>query len=86
MDSCRGTFDWGGFVADCGCADEICSVVCVMFVYSVFYAATLPLVNAVLFANVTDAAWQGRVFMWAPIAWAIAGYFLTGLAVDVQDR
>jgi nucleoside transporter len=50
----------------------------VMFLYSVFYAATLPLVNAALFANVTDAAWQGRVFMWAPIAWAIAGYFLTG--------
>ncbi|MGD0597442.1 MAG: MFS transporter [Sedimentisphaerales bacterium] len=50
----------------------------IMFLYSVFYAATLPLVNAVLFANVTDAAWQGRVFMWAPIAWAIAGYFLTG--------
>jgi nucleoside transporter len=50
----------------------------VMFMYSLFYAATLPLVNAVLFANVTDAVWQGRVFMWAPIAWAIAGYFLTG--------
>jgi nucleoside transporter len=50
----------------------------VMFLYSVFYAATLPLVNAALFANVTDAAWQSRVFMWAPIAWAIAGYFLTG--------
>jgi nucleoside transporter len=50
----------------------------IMFVYSLFYAATLPLVNAVLFANVTDAAWQGKVFMWAPIAWAIAGYFLTG--------
>jgi len=50
----------------------------IMFLYSVFYAATLPLVNTALFANVTDAAWQGRVFMWAPIAWAIAGYFLTG--------
>ena len=50
----------------------------VMFLYSVFYAATLPLVNAVLFANAADVASQGRVFMWAPIAWAIAGYFLTG--------
>jgi nucleoside transporter len=50
----------------------------VMFIYSLFYAATLPLVNAVLFANVTDAAWQGKIFMWAPIAWAIAGYFLSG--------
>jgi nucleoside transporter len=50
----------------------------VMFLYSVFYAATLPLVNAVLFANVADAGSQGKVFMWAPIAWAIVGYFLTG--------
>jgi MFS family permease len=50
----------------------------VMFLYSVFYAATLPLVNAVLFANVSDSVWQGRVFMWAPIAWAVTGYFLTG--------
>jgi nucleoside transporter len=50
----------------------------VMFLYSIFYAATLPLVNAVLFANVIDAAWQGKIFMWAPIAWAIAGYFLSG--------
>jgi MFS family permease len=49
-----------------------------MFLYSMCYAATLPLVNVVLFANVADAAWQGKVFMWAPIAWAIAGYFLTG--------
>lgn len=53
------------------------SLFVVMFLYSVFYAATLPLVNAVLFANVADVASQSRVFMWAPIAWAIAGYFLT---------
>ena len=50
----------------------------VMFLYSVFYAATLPLVNAVLFANVAEVGSPGRVFMWAPIAWAAAGYFLTG--------
>jgi MFS family permease len=50
----------------------------VMFLYSVFYAATLPLVNAALFANVAEVGSPGRVFMWAPIAWAIAGYFLTG--------
>ncbi len=50
----------------------------VMFLYSVFYAATLPLVNAVLFTKVPDVASQGKVFMWAPIAWAITGYFLTG--------
>jgi MFS family permease len=50
----------------------------IMFLYSVFYAATLPLVNAVLFANVAEVGSPGRVFMWAPVAWAIAGYFLTG--------
>jgi len=50
----------------------------VMFLYSLFYAATLPLVNVVLFAGTEDAGWQGKVFMWAPIAWAIAGYFLSG--------
>ncbi|MFH1370227.1 MAG: MFS transporter [Planctomycetota bacterium] len=50
----------------------------IMFLYSVFYAATLPLVNAVLFANVAEVGSPGRVFMWAPIAWAIVGYFLTG--------
>lgn len=50
----------------------------IMFLYSVFYAATLPLVNAVLFTKVPDVASQGKVFMWAPVAWAITGYFLTG--------
>ncbi len=49
----------------------------VMFLYSLFYAATLPLVNAVLFANAAEIGSTGRVFMWAPIAWALAGYFLT---------
>lgn len=49
-----------------------------MFLYSIFYAATLPLVNAVLFANVTNITSQKWVFMWAPVAWAITGYFLTG--------
>lgn len=49
-----------------------------MFLYSLLYAATLPIVNAVLFANVSDVASQGKVFIWAPIAWALVGYFLTG--------
>ncbi|MFH1719322.1 MAG: MFS transporter [Planctomycetota bacterium] len=50
----------------------------VMFLYSICYAATLPLVNAVLFANVSDVAQQGKVFIWAPIAWALVGWALTG--------
>jgi MFS family permease len=50
----------------------------VMLLYSLCYGATLPLVNAVLFAHVSDLATQGSVFIWAPIAWALVGYFLTG--------
>jgi len=50
----------------------------VMLLYSLCYGATLPLVNAVLFAHVKDLHTQGLVFIWAPIAWALVGYFLTG--------
>jgi len=50
----------------------------VMLGYSLCYAATLPLVNAVLFAHVTDGGTQGWVFFWAPVAWALVGYSLTG--------
>ncbi len=54
------------------------SLFVVMFLYSLCYAATLPLANAVLFANVSDVADQGKVFIWAPIAWAFIGWSLTG--------
>ena len=54
------------------------SLFVVMLGYCFFYAGTLPLVNAVLFANVADVASQSKVFIWAPVAWALAGYFLTG--------
>jgi len=50
----------------------------VMILYCLFYAGTLPLVNAVLFANVSDVGTQGKIFLWAPVAWALIGYFLTG--------
>ncbi len=50
----------------------------VMLAYSVCYAATLPLVNSILFDQVEDVATQGKVFIWAPVAWALVGYFLTG--------
>ncbi len=50
----------------------------VMFLYSLCYTGTLPLVNAILFANVPDVANQGKVFLWAPVAWAVIGWFLTG--------
>jgi len=54
------------------------SLLAVMFCYSMCYAATLPLVNSVLFAQVEDVDTQSAVFIWAPVAWALAGYFLTG--------
>ncbi|MCS7237601.1 MAG: MFS transporter [Thermoguttaceae bacterium] len=50
----------------------------VMLAQSTFYAATLPLVNAILFVNVKDAGTQALVFLWAPVAWALIGYVLTG--------
>jgi MFS family permease len=50
-----------------------------MFLYSICFAATLPLVNSVMFANLPDPDTQsGGIFIWAPIAWALVGYFLTG--------
>jgi nucleoside transporter len=50
----------------------------VMLLYSVFFAATLPLVNSVLLTKVADGANRGKVFVWAPVAWAIIGYLLSG--------
>ncbi|OHB78580.1 MAG: hypothetical protein A2Z25_19535 [Planctomycetes bacterium RBG_16_55_9] len=54
------------------------SLLVVMFLYSLCYAGTLPLVNAILLVNVSDIGARGKVFMWAPIAWALVGWFLTG--------
>jgi MFS family permease len=50
----------------------------VMLCYSMFFAATMPLVNSILFAQVKDVATQSNVFIWAPVAWALVGYSLTG--------
>ena len=49
----------------------------VMLLYSLCYGATLPLVNSILFRHVPDLETRGLVFIWAPIAWALVGYFLT---------
>lgn len=49
----------------------------IMFLYSMAYTATLPLANALIFRHAGPSA--PNVFIWAPIAWALAGYFLTGL-------
>lgn len=49
-----------------------------MLCYSFCFAATMPLVNSLLFTHVTDSKDYGLVFIWAPIAWALVGYSLTG--------
>lgn len=52
-----------------------------LLVYALFYAATLPLVNSLMFHHLKLNGAGDKfpyVFMWAPIAWALAGYFLTG--------
>lgn len=49
----------------------------IMFVYCFCYTGTLGLANAIVFRHApTNFA---NVFIWAPIAWALVGYFLTGL-------
>jgi len=51
----------------------------VMLLYSMCYAATIPLVNSLMFSHLTDAGKQSPgIFIWAPVAWALVGYFLTG--------
>jgi len=57
------------------------SLFVVTLLYALFYAATLPLVNALMFHHLALAGAGAKspyIFMWAPIAWALAGYFLTG--------
>ncbi len=49
----------------------------VMLLYSMFYGATIGLVNALMFRHIPEAQW-GNIFIWAPIAWALVGYMLTG--------
>jgi len=52
----------------------------VMLLYSLCYAATIPLVNALMFRHLTDVDSQSPgIFIWAPVAWALIGYLLTGM-------
>ncbi|MHB8902291.1 MAG: MFS transporter [Thermoguttaceae bacterium] len=51
----------------------------VMLLYSMFYGATIPLVNSLMFTHLKGTDIQApSVFIWAPIAWALVGYLLTG--------
>lgn len=54
-----------------------------MLFFALCYAATLPLVNSLMFhqlaANDLDVGtYAPGIFIWAPVAWALAGYFLSG--------
>ena len=58
----------------------------VMMLYALCYAATLPLVNSLMFAqlgkifadnNVVNAK-SAYIFIWAPVAWSLVGLGLTG--------
>ena len=66
-----------------GLKKDFKSLFIMIFLYSLCYAATLPLVNSLMFYhlgknNVDIGKSSPYIFMWAPIAWALAGYFLTG--------
>jgi len=51
----------------------------VMLAYTMLYAASLPLVNSVMFRHLDDVDKQSPgIFIWAPVAWALVGYMLTG--------
>ena len=49
-----------------------------MFLYSICYAATMPLVNSTLLYHVKDPFTRNMVFIWPPVAWALIGWFLSG--------
>lgn len=51
----------------------------VMLLYSMFYGATIPLVNSLMFTHLKGTDIQApSVFIWAPVAWALVGYLLSG--------
>lgn len=60
-------------------------LVVVMGLYSLFFAATVPLVNSLMFTHLgkvyPDAAGvnaaSAKIFLWAAIAWGVAGLILT---------
>lgn len=59
------------------------SLLVVMFLYSLCYAATLPLVNSIMFHhlaknNLDPGVHSTWIFIWAPVAWALIGWSLTG--------
>lgn len=59
--------------------EKFTSLFVVMLLYSMCFAATIPLVNSLMFSKLTDVGAQSPwIFIWAPAAWALMGYLLTG--------
>ena len=59
------------------------SLLVVMFLYSLCYCATLPLVNSIMFAhlaknNLDPSVHSKWIFIWAPVGWALIAWSLTG--------
>ncbi len=59
------------------------SLFVVMFLYSLCYAATLPLANSIMFHhlaknNLDPGVHSKWIFIWAPVGWAFIGWSLTG--------
>ena len=62
------------------------SLFAVMCLYSLCYAATVPLVNSLMFSQLGKvhaddaavAASSANIFIWAPVAWVLVGLLLTG--------
>ena len=54
------------------------SLLVVMGLYSLCYAASVPLVNSLMFSHLTEPGVQSpKIFIWAPIAWVLVGLLLT---------
>ncbi len=61
------------------CQKKFWGMFITMFLYSIFYTATMPLVNKMVFHQISEPLVQTWVFFWAPVAWAVIGWLLTGI-------
>ncbi|MBN2376930.1 MAG: MFS transporter [Sedimentisphaerales bacterium] len=56
------------------------SLFVVMGLYALAYAPTLGLVPALMFSHMSDPGKQApNIYIWAPVAWVLVGWFLTGI-------
>ena len=59
------------------CQKKFWGMFITMLFYSICYTATLPLVNKMLYAQYPEQ--DAAIFFWAPVAWAVIGWLLTGI-------